>query len=44
VLFVGAVIGALLLRVDIAIPVLLGAALTAAVAALGHRAWDGAAG
>ncbi|WP_230597371.1 YoaK family protein [Rhodococcoides fascians] len=44
VLFVGAVIGALLLRVDIAIPVLLGAALTAAVAALGHWAWDRAAG
>ena len=44
VLFVGAVVGALLLRVDIAIPVLLGAALTAAVAALGHWAWDRASG
>lgn len=44
VLFVGAVIGALLLHVHIALPVFIGAVLTGVVAALGHLTWDRASG
>ncbi|MBY4128247.1 DUF1275 domain-containing protein [Rhodococcus fascians] len=40
VLFVGAVLGALLMQVHIALPVLLAAALTGTVAALGHAGWE----
>lgn len=43
-IFFGAVIGALLLRVHIALPVLLASLLTAFIAAIGHVAWKRAAG
>ena len=40
VLFVGAVIGALLMQVHIALPVLIAAVLTGTIAAVGHAAWE----
>jgi uncharacterized membrane protein YoaK (UPF0700 family) len=39
-IFCGALLGALLMKIDISIPVYLAAAGTAVVAVLGHRAWD----
>ena len=38
-IFSGALLGALLMRIDISVPVYLAAVLTAMVAVLGHRAW-----
>lgn len=41
-IFAGALAGALLMRVDVCVPVYLAAAITAVVAVLGHRAWGDA--